>query len=68
MLYLKLTNDYYQKHKEKFQKEAHGNYRNISEEKRDKKQKKAQERYQSFTKEEKKLQCHRLRNKNLSEE
>ena len=36
--------------------------------KRDKKQKKDRERYQVFTKEEKKLWCHRSRNKNLSEE
>ena len=42
-----MTNNYYQKHKEKLRKEAHERYQNLSEEEKDKRQKKAQERYQN---------------------
>ena len=48
-----MPNNYYQKNKEKLQKEAHKRYQNLSEEEKDKRQKKAQERYQNFTEEEK---------------
>ena len=53
---MKMTNNYYQKHKEKLQKtkkKAREKYENLSEEEKDKRGKKARERYQSFTEEEK---------------
>ena len=49
-----MVNKYYQKHKERLQKEAHERYQNISEDEKDKKAKKAREKYQNFTEEEKK--------------
>ena len=52
-----MVNKYYQKHKEKLQKEAHERYQNLSEDEKDKKAKKAQERYQIFTEEEKEKRC-----------
>ena len=57
-----MTNKYYQKHKEKLQKEAHK--RCLSKEEKDKSQKKTRERYQNLTEEEKE----KRRNKNLSAE
>ena len=49
-----MTNNYYQRHKERVQEEeARENYQNLSEEEQDKRWKKARERYQDFTKEEK---------------
>ena len=42
-----MTNNYYQKHREKLQKEAHERYQNLSEEEKDKRQKKARERYRN---------------------
>ena len=35
-----MTNNHYQKHKEKLRKEAHERYQNLSEEEKDKRQKK----------------------------
>ena len=52
-----MVNKYYQKHKEKLQKEAHERYQNLSEDEKVKKAKKAQERYQNFTEEEKEKRC-----------
>ena len=52
-----MVNKYYQKHKEKLQKEAHERYQNLSEDEKDKKAKKTQERYQNFTEEEKEKRC-----------
>ena len=49
-----MVNKYYQKHKERLQKEAHERYQNLSEDEKDKKAKKAREKYQNFTEEEKK--------------
>ena len=48
-IYVKLVNKYYQKHKERLQKEARERYQNLSEEEIDKSWKKARERYQNFT-------------------
>ena len=59
-----MTNNYYQKHKERLQKEARERYQNPCEEEKDKRQKKARERYQNLTEEEKE----KRRNKNLSQE
>ena len=36
-LYIKMVNEYYQKHKERLQKETRGRYQNFSEEERNKK-------------------------------
>ena len=36
-LYIKMVNEYYQKHKERLQKETRGRYQNLSEEERNKK-------------------------------
>ena len=47
---------WYQKHKERLQKEARERYQNLSEEVKDKRQKKARERYQHLI-EEKKDKC-----------
>ena len=38
-LYIKMTNNYYQKHKEQLRKEARERYQNLSKEEKDKKQK-----------------------------
>ena len=69
-LYIKMTNKYYQKQKEKLRKEARERYQNLSEEEKDKRQKKVWERFQNLPEEEKekKSQYHRECNKNLSEE
>ena len=50
---IKMANEYYQKIKEKLQKEAHERYQNLSEEIKDKRQKKTGERHQNITEEEK---------------
>ena len=63
-LYIKMTNNYYQRHKERLRQEAHKRYQNLPEEKKDKRRKKASERYQNFTEEEKEKEC----NKNFPEE
>ena len=44
---------WYQKHKERLQKEARERYQNLSEEVKDKRRKKARERYQHFIEEKK---------------
>ena len=41
-----MTNNYYQKHKEKLQKEGHERYQNLSGEEKDKRRKKAREKEQ----------------------
>ena len=56
-IYIKIVNKYYQKHKERLQKEGHERYQNLSEEEKDKRRKKARERYQNFTEEEKEKRC-----------
>ena len=48
-MFIKMTNNNYQKHKERLRKEAREKYQNLSQEKKNKRQKKAQERYQTFT-------------------
>ena len=63
-LYIKMTTNYYQKHKEKLRKEARERCQNLSEEEKDKKRKQIRERYQNFNKEEKE----KKNSKNLSEE
>ena len=50
-----MANEYYQKIKEKLQKEPHERYQNLSEEIKDKRQKKAGERHQNITEEEKNI-------------
>ena len=52
-LYIKMVNTYYQKNKEKLQKEARERYQNLSEEEKNKKRKYTRERYQYLTEEEK---------------
>ena len=52
-MYIKMINNYYQKHKERLPKEARETNQNVSEEEKDKRRKKARERYQNFTEEEK---------------
>ena len=59
-----MTNDYYQKHKEKLLKLARERYQNLSQEERDKRRKKSQKRYQNFAEKER----GKRRYKNLSEE
>ena len=44
-----MVNQYYQKHKERSQKEARERYKNLSEKEKDKRRKKAQEKYQNVT-------------------
>ena len=63
-----MVNSYYEKHKEKLQKEASKIFQNLSEEKKDKRQKKARERYQTFTEEEKNesILFRRRKRKNVS--
>ena len=53
-LYVKVVNKYYQKHKEKLQKEVRERYQNLSDEEKDKRRKKARERYKIFLKKKKK--------------
>ena len=48
-----MTNKSYQKHKERFRKEASERYQDFSEEEKKKRRKKARERYQIFAEEEK---------------
>ena len=64
-----MTNDYYQKHKEKLRKLTRERYQNLSQEERDKRQKKAQKRYQNFAEKEREKKCVMrifLRNKSKS--
>ena len=49
-----MTQEYYQKHKERLQKEARERYQNLSEEEEEKRRRKARERYQNLTEEENK--------------
>ena len=53
-LYINMVNKYYQKHKEKLQKEVREIYQNLSDEEKDKRRKKARERYKIFLKKKKK--------------
>ena len=66
----KMTNNYYQKNKEKFRKGERERYQNLSEDKKDKKQQYARERYRNLFEEgkEKKRQYGRKRYKNLLED
>ena len=48
-----MVNKYYQKHKERLQKEAHERYQNLSEEEKNRRRKKVQDRYQNLPKEQK---------------
>ena len=52
-----MTNNYYQKHKERLWKEARERYQNLSEEKKDKRRKNTREKYQNPTNEEKEKRC-----------
>ena len=49
----KMTNDYYQKNKEKLRKEARERYQNLSEGEKDKKRQYARERYRNLSEAEK---------------
>ena len=51
-LYINMANDYFQKHKEKLQKEARAIYQNRSEKKKRKNAKKVREKYQNISEEE----------------
>ena len=44
-VYIKMVNKYYQKHKEKFQKETRERYQNLSEGEKEKRRRKSRERY-----------------------
>ena len=48
-----MVNKYYQKHKEKLQKEARERYQNLSEEEKDKRPKNVPDRYQNLPEEQK---------------
>ena len=48
-----MVNKYYQKNKEKLQKEAQGRYQNLSEKEKEKRRKKAQGKYKNISEEEK---------------
>ena len=48
-----MVNKYYQKHKERLQKEAHERCQNLSEEEKNRRRKKVQDRYQNLPKEQK---------------
>ena len=48
-LYIKMVNNYYQKHEERLRKEAREKYQNFSEKENGKRQKKTRERCQNFT-------------------
>ena len=61
-----MTNNYYQKLKERHRKEARERHHYLSEEKKDKKQKKTRERYQNLTEEKKEKRIF-LRNKSKSQ-
>ena len=52
-LYIKMTNNYYQKHKEKLHNKAHESYQNLSQEEKEKRRKKFLERYQNLSEKEK---------------
>ena len=66
-IYIKMTTNYHEKHKEKLWKEPCERYKNLSEEKKDTRWKKARERYQNPSEEEKskKHQDHCEPNENL---
>ena len=49
-----MTNNDYQKHKERLRKKAREKYQNLSEEEKDKRQKRTRERYQILLKKKKK--------------
>ena len=70
ILYIKITSNYYEKHKEKLQKETWERYQNLSKDKKENRQKKTWERYQNLTEGEKEKmhQYHYKHNKNLSKE
>ena len=70
LLYTKMTNIYYQKHKEKLQKEGCERYQNLYGEEKDKNHQYARERYKNLSEEEKekKRQYGRERCKNLLED
>ena len=53
-----MVNKYYQKHKERLQKEPHKRYQNISKEEKVKRRKKTPGGYQNFTEEEKEKRYH----------
>ena len=53
MVYKKMINKYYQKHKGKHRKEARERYQNLSEEEKDKRRKKLRERYPNIPEEQK---------------
>ena len=52
-LSIKIVNDYYQKHKERFRKEACKKYQNLSEGEKNKRPKKVRETYQKLPEEQK---------------
>ena len=52
-----MTNNYYQKNKEKLQEEAHERYQHLSEEEKDKKRQYARERYRNISEEEKRIEA-----------
>ena len=60
-----MVNKYYQKSKEKLQKETRERYQNLSEEEKDKKRKYVWEIYQNFTEEEKEKRRQELKQKLL---
>ena len=68
--YIEMVNKYYQKNKEKLQREARERYQYLCEEEKEKRQKKARDRCKNLSEEEKEKKCqyHRDRTKNLSEE
>ena len=57
-----MINKYYQKHKERLQREARERYHSLFEEEKEKRRRKAREIYQNFTKEEKKKGVSIIRN------
>ena len=69
-LFIKVTNNYYQKHKERLVKKVREKYQNYSEKEKGKRWKKTRENYQNFTvaEKEKKCQYDLKRNKNLCDE
>ena len=52
-----MTNNYYQKNKEKLQEKAHERYQHLSEEEKDKKRQYARERYRNISGEEKRIEA-----------
>ena len=68
-LYIKITNNYYQKHKENLQEETHKRYQNISAEEKEKNEKNPKKISKFYwRRREKKRRYHRECNKNFSEE